>query len=109
MKTIITIILLVLSASVTMAQFKGQYYKGGRALTTAWTKITPGQTIYMPEVFNDTTAGNDSLWVAFRIDTSATGRFPIKAGKSMVFNVVADTIWIKATGSSLPYRLRGSK
>lgn len=109
MKRLLLILVVLLCIScVASAQQYSIKVKYGRA-TTAWTKYGFPKRLLNISVSNDTTAGTDSLWVAFNKDTSATGKFPLLKNETVPFpGLQADTVYVKSSANTIPYRIWGS-
>jgi hypothetical protein len=112
MKKLILVLLVLLCASVSSAQFSTMYTSYGVA-TPVWLNIAkstdaPYVKIRGFEVFNDSTGtAGDTLWVAFNADTTAGRLFPVLQGESLSCpSVYLSSIRVKSSATSVPYRAR---
>ena len=108
MKKLIVLALFLFTYGAS-AQIQNMYSKSGDA-TSSWTTIQKSsyQSIFAFEISNDTTAGTDSLFVAFETDTSVARRWHLLWGETMWFdNISVTKVMIRASGANdIPYRLR---
>ena len=104
------LVLLVFFTYGASAQIQNMYTKSGRA-TSDWTTIQKSnyQRIFQFEIANDTTAGTDSLYVAFDTDTTVARRFYLLANESMWFDDLSvQKVMIRSSSgdNEIPYRIR---
>lgn len=56
---------------------------------------------------NDAASGTDTLWCVLGKDTSAARRFPLLKGERILFPASADTVYLKSSANTIPYRVWG--
>jgi len=95
------LLLTILFSCFSYSQIKTGY---GRA-TTSYTTKTFSTRVFSVEVCNDTTAGNDTLFVCINGDTG--NLYPILKTEKKKFYVPVNTIKVKTSANTIPYRIEG--
>lgn len=103
----LVLLLLIVYTLAALPQAKQTARVINRA-TTSFQKFGFPDRVYNWTFANDTTGGSDTLIVVIGRDTSAAFRLPIIKGETIALpGIQGDTIQVKATGNSIPFRAWG--
>jgi hypothetical protein len=108
MRTIFCVIICFLAMSVT-ATAQGHFISSsaGRS-TTTFDSIAIRSGIHNIVVRNDTTAGTDTLWIAFHDDTTRSQMIPVKANETWtLYGASPRYIRTKSSANTIPRRIWG--